>query len=202
MSATWFYGKFLAKRYHSGWGIIGLIAVLSIAASLLSLLDVLLVHVASEKTSIDTRFRCLVVFVSVVTYFMGQIGYMPSVVLATANIVNSSGKKTVPKNDEGKSISTDGFHHAGAERGETHADVYDEGIQYATFVACIDFGAQIGDWISVPIIAAFGITRDNDWANLGRYIALCAFARIISVAFLYLIRPSAQPLSMHQECCR
>ena len=41
------------------------------------------------------------------------------------------------------------------------ASVYSAGMQYAIFILCIDFRAQIGDWITVPIVAALGITREN-----------------------------------------
>jgi hypothetical protein len=208
--ASWVYGRFLAKKYHSGWGVIGLIAVSSIVASLLSLLNVLVVHMANEKTTVDASLRWLVVFVSIVTYFMGQIGYMPSVILATANVVGSSdgnteymdqaregsddrhqnyaGDGALSSEDSGTSNTsyTDDEGHSGV--------VYDEGIQYATFVACIDFGAQMGDWISVPIIAAYGITRANNWANLDRYIVLCALVRIASVSFLCIIRPTLRQI--------
>jgi hypothetical protein len=208
--ANWVYGRFLAKKYHSGWGVIGLIAVSSIVASLLSLLDVLVVHMANEKTTVDASLRWLVVFVSIVTYFMGQIGYMPSVILATANVVSSSdgNADSMDQAREGPddrhqhyagdgalSSEDNGASNTSYTEDERHSGVvYDEGIQYATFVACIDFGAQMGDWISVPIIAAYGITRANNWANLDRYIVLCALLRIASVSFLWIIRPTSRQI--------
>merc|ERR1712238_627943 len=63
------------------------------------------------------------------------------------------------------------------------------GMQYASFLSCIDFGAQIGDWISVPIIAAFGISRDNNWDGLDRFVVMCCFLRMTRILFLFLIRP-------------
>jgi hypothetical protein len=205
--ASWVYGRFLAKKYHSGWGVIGLIAVSSIVASLLSLLNVLVVHMANEKTTVDASLRWLVVFVSIVTYFMGQIGYMPSVILATANVVGSSDENTDSMDQAREGPDDRHQHYAGdgalssKDSGTANTNctedegysgvVYDEGIQYATFVACIDFGAQMGDWISVPIIAAYGITRANNWANLDRYIVLCALVRIASVSFLCIICPTS-----------
>jgi hypothetical protein len=209
--ASWFYGRFLAKNYHSGWGSIGLIAMSSIVSSLLSLLNILVVHMANEKTTVDASLRWLVVFVSTVTYFMGQIGYMPSVILATANVVSSSGGNTDSMDQAREGPDSRHQHYTGDgalspedsatsntsyTEDEGHSGVvYDEGIQYATFVACIDFGAQMGDWISVPIIAAYGITRANNWANLDRYIVLCALIQIAPVSFLCIIRPTSRQIT-------
>ena len=139
----------------------------------------------------------MVVGVSLVTYFMGQVGYMPSIVLCTANVVSKTNQ------DETASLEEEAEHPEGATDADsddslqvaTGAMVYDEGVQYATFVACIDFGAQLGDWISVPIIAAYGVTRENNRANLDRYICLCAMLRIASIAFLWLIRPAHSTLN-------
>jgi hypothetical protein len=142
---------------------------------------------------------------------MEQIGYMPSVILATANVVGSSDGKTGSMDQAREGPISRHQHHTGdgalssedsATSNTSYTDdeghsgvVYDEGIQYATFVACVDFGAQMGDWISVPIIAADGITRANNWANLDRYIVLCALVRIASVSFLYIIRPASRQIT-------
>jgi hypothetical protein len=174
-------------------------------------LNILVVHMANEKTTVDASLRWLVVFVSTVTYFMGQIGYMPSVILATANVVSSSDGNTDSMDEAREGPDSRHQHYTGDgalssedsttsntsyTEDEGHSGVvYDEGIQYATFVACIDFGAQIGDWISVPIIAAYGITRANNWANLYRYIVLCALIRIVSVSFLCIIRPTSRQIT-------
>ena len=67
--------------------------------------------------------------------------------------------------------------------------VISAGMQYASFLSCIDFGAQIGDWISVPIIAAFDITRENHWDHLDKFVILCSFLRMLRIIFLWLICP-------------
>lgn len=65
------------------------------------------------------------------------------------------------------------------------------GVQYASFVSCIDFGAQIGQWLSVPLIAYLGVTRENHWHNLDRLVIICSLFRIGRAAFLGLILPSS-----------
>ena len=211
VAANWVYGRFLAQKYFAGWGIIALTAVLSIMGSLVSLLGILVVHKAnslfhegSEEDDVgghydvDENLRWLVVFVSIVSYFMGQIGYIPSVVLTTANVVSSS-KEPIDRQRE-SATSNPQANNSGPSDDDSETDdtnmrqgncepLYDEGMQYSIFMSCIGFGAQLGDWISIPIIKAFGITRENQWANLDHYILLCALLRIASVAFLWLIRP-------------
>ena len=63
------------------------------------------------------------------------------------------------------------------------------GMQYASFLSCIDFGAQIGDWIAVPIVSSLGITRENHWDHLDSFIILCSIFRMSRVVFLWLICP-------------
>jgi len=63
------------------------------------------------------------------------------------------------------------------------------GMQYASFLSCIDFGAQIGDWITVPIVASLGITRENHWDNIDKLVVICSILRMCRVIFLWLICP-------------
>ena len=67
------------------------------------------------------------------------------------------------------------------------------GMQYASFLSCIDFGAQIGDWITVPIVASLNITRENHWDNLDRLVVICSIFRMTRVVFLWLICPPIRP---------
>ena len=62
-------------------------------------------------------------------------------------------------------------------------------MQYASFLSCIDFGAQIGDWITVPIVASLGITRENHWDNIDKLVVICSILRMCRVIFLWLICP-------------
>eukprot|EP00977_Amphora_coffeiformis_P015706 scaffold4676_cov164-Amphora_coffeaeformis.AAC.3 len=185
----------LAEQFHSGWGIIGLTAILSIVAALVSLLDIIIVLKAKGNNNddgsechVDKKLHVLVVAISTATYFMGEIAYMPSVVLSTTNIVSpseSNGALAERATASRPEPTTDG----GGYTRNTSPPLYDEGMQYASFVAGIDFGSQLGNWIAVPVIKHFEITRENHWANLEQYIILCALFRIVSIAFLWIIRP-------------
>lgn len=67
--------------------------------------------------------------------------------------------------------------------------VISAGMQYASFLSCIDFGAQIGDWITVPIVASLGIARENNWDCLDQFVIICSVLRMARVVFLWLICP-------------
>jgi len=70
------------------------------------------------------------------------------------------------------------------------SSMYSTGMQYASFLSCIDFGAQIGDWITVPIVASLGITRENHWEHLDQFVVICSIFRMVRVVFLWLICPN------------
>lgn len=97
----------------------------------------------------------------------------------------------------GQNISSMSIDMCGEEEDDTSnqypmagpTSVYSAGMQYATFLSCIDFGAQIGDWITVPIVAALGITRENHWEGLDKFVIVCSLCRMGRVVFLWLICP-------------
>lgn len=63
------------------------------------------------------------------------------------------------------------------------------GMQYASFLSCIDFGAQVGDWITIPIVASLDITRENHWDHLDKFVIITSVLRMSRVVFLWLIFP-------------
>jgi hypothetical protein len=79
------------------------------------------------------------------------------------------------------------------ERSSPKLPVISAGLQYASFLSCIDFGAQIGDWITIPIIASLGITRENHWDHFEKLVMICSIFRMTRVVFLWLICPPIRP---------
>ena len=62
------------------------------------------------------------------------------------------------------------------------------GIQYGTLISCIDFGDQIGSWVTVPLVTALGISRENDWAGLNEMIVLTSVLGLLSVLLLGILK--------------
>ena len=92
-------------------------------------------------------------------------------------------------NEDGEDFDTP---RPSRERSAPKLPVISAGLQYASFLSCIDFGAQIGDWITIPIIASLGITRENHWDHLEKLIMICSIFRMTRVVFLWLICPPIQ----------
>lgn len=119
---------------------------------------------------------------------------------AENNIIEQSAERTSLSNDFARcrvsSLSIDLNNEAECDvatpSGHTLAPklpMISTGMQYASFLSCIDFGAQIGDWITIPIVASLGITRENHWDHLDKLVMLCSIFRMTRVVFLWLICP-------------
>jgi len=135
--------------------------------------------------------------------FLGGFSFLPSVVLATNCIAYQSPYDihTNPEDCELESCSNEGLneehfdeHHCQGAHSDHDCEkknswILDDGIQYGLLIACIDFGDQLSDFASIPIIEALNIRRDNDWKNLEWLIVICSFLGLLSLVFLRLLRP-------------
>lgn len=220
--ATFCYEKFLSPYCHSGWPLIGLIASLDIIMGLVALLDVWVIRVVKEKEvdgeySVDTPLRCLVIAVGLAKYFFAELDYLPALVLSTTNVYSHK-EVRFERREDGETAMPE----VDIDDGDTRANVYalsidsnneedsdiarpsmensvlklpaiSAGMQYASFLSCIDFGAQIGDWITVPIVSSLNITRENHWDHLDKLVILCSIFRMTRVTFLWLICPPIGP---------
>jgi len=216
--ASWTYGNCVAKRFSDGFGIIRVIAVTTIIGSLCSLLYLLIIQFPMGNISDGPNIGMyvLIASISALSSFVGELRFLPSVVIATTNIANASNNaRQGVKNKDG--LSDMEYHFATEADGEStelflndqaassstlkeedgHVDTRSnsEGMQYASFISCINFGDQLASWTSVPILAAIGVKREDDWAGLDSYIIACATASVLSLIFLPLIRPpmTSQP---------
>jgi hypothetical protein len=167
---------------------------------------------------VDTPLRCLVIAVGLAKYFFAELDYMPALVLSSTNVYSDDDQTPVPNADndigepcEGRTSSMsddleisnvrslsidyldneedDDTTREPRESSGPKLPVLSAGMQYASFLSCIDFGAQIGDWITVPIVASLGITRENHWDHLDKLVILCSTFRMTRVVFLWLICP-------------
>jgi hypothetical protein len=58
------------------------------------------------------------------------------------------------------------------------------GIEYGSFISCIDFGDQLGALVMGWIVGAMNITRENDWHHLDDLIILCAVSAAVGTVVL------------------
>ena len=175
-----------------------LIAGLTTLSGYCSLFDLWILNVA-DGGNVTVDLKWLVFGAYVVNNFVGEIDFLPFVVLTTTNVVEcgncdrnnatavarSSVQTTVEKlgnnidqidevaiddtvQEKGdgslpKNIAENYNHDATKTSNNQPLQAllisssspnvsprYNEGMQYASFVSCIDFGAQVSDWILVP----------------------------------------------------
>jgi len=65
------------------------------------------------------------------------------------------------------------------------------GVEYGTLISCIDFGDQIGAVAAGPMVAALGVSRENDWRNFGTFIILSSMFAVASIGLVKLIHKKA-----------
>lgn len=73
--------------------------------------------------------------------------------------------------------------HAGADDATTSTTA----MQYGTLLSCIDFGDQIGSWLTVPLIMALGMSRENDWEHLDRFLLLSSGISLLPILLLPIL---------------
>jgi hypothetical protein len=61
-------------------------------------------------------------------------------------------------------------------------------MQYGTLISCIDFGDQIGSWLTVPLVAALGISRENEWENLDLLVLVTSALSLLPIILIPILR--------------
>ena len=186
--SSWSYGKLFAKQQRES-SLVLVIAGTTVASSLMGLGNLVLVGMA--HTNDLTLFFMLVLVIGSITTFVGQWQFLPDVVLATATTVRAQQQQQQQHDD-------DPFLMEQAED-ESNKDSECEPLQnintldltgmlYGTLISCIDFGDQIGAWLTVPLVTMLGISRDNDWANLDIMIIITSVLGLMSVLLLWILK--------------
>ena len=182
--SSYIYGKHIAKKYNSGWQIIRVIGGTTLLYSFSSLLNMVVYRQAGggedELIQGGLSFFWILAPIYFTSGVVAEINFLPSLMLSTTNVSGSQG------------ADADNSTHQNTEVGVNalpHSPFADEGMQYASYISCIDFAENIGSWITVPIVTALNITRENNFLGLDRLIFICSSAYLISLAYLCLIRP-------------
>mmetsp|Transcript_16793 Transcript_16793/g.25382 ORF Transcript_16793/g.25382 Transcript_16793/m.25382 type:complete len:578 (+) Transcript_16793:269-2002(+) len=192
--STWGYGRWLSK-YSSGYQFLKVIVVTTMAASFLSFLYILLLDLSHE-----TQWKAFldVLLVSCFTSFINEWEFLPSVILATTSI-NAGKSPEVNDNrrrldelsfDSDSSLNTFQLYQRNvmASTQGCYCGTSGTAIEYGALVSCIDFGDQIASWLTVPLVASLGISRENDWAHMDTLIVITALLSLIPLTFLPIIR--------------
>eukprot|EP00547_Thalassionema_nitzschioides_P005674 CAMPEP_0194216576 /NCGR_PEP_ID=MMETSP0156-20130528/19265_1 /TAXON_ID=33649 /ORGANISM="Thalassionema nitzschioides, Strain L26-B" /LENGTH=537 /DNA_ID=CAMNT_0038945377 /DNA_START=214 /DNA_END=1824 /DNA_ORIENTATION=- len=170
-SASWGYGRFLSI-YSSGFEFVTVIAATTIVASLLSFLNILLLDLNVEN---QLKVFGTVVVVFCFTSFINEWKFLPNVILATTAINMEKSPEVNEGNSRCDELPADPespitlFHNQQSVMSMLQCcnckvkQYSSTSMEYGVLVSCIDFGDQIASWLTVPLVAALGIDRDNDW---------------------------------------
>jgi hypothetical protein len=189
--SSWSYGRILSS-YSSGTKFLAVIAGTTICAALFSLCNIAIVGLEGKNSS--WLVFATVLIVSVFTTFSGEWSFLPSIILATT-AVNVDDKPRInslsqPFDEERPSPHMNSYQQMKVSFCECQKDdiLASTGMKYGTLVSCIDFGDQVGSWLTVPLVAALGISRDNDWAHLDTFIVVTTFLSLVPLGLLPILK--------------
>lgn len=210
--AAWSYGKLWSPGI-STMHLYGVMAITTILASVSSLSQMVYVNLA-PRLNLLPQVVVIALVQSLVTV-TGEWRFLPDVVLATIGAVDAA--SLTPPNAPSSSSSSRGnssFSHeelphreevsraaltssnAGTSQTATGQD--DEGeMQYGTLISCIDFGGQVGALLAGPLVTAFQVERENDWAHLDALVGCTSILGVLSLLFLLVLPGARLP---HTSC--
>ncbi|KAL7581261.1 hypothetical protein ACA910_006032 [Epithemia clementina (nom. ined.)] len=199
--ASWSFGRWFSG-YSSGRKLIWLIAVTTFLSGISSLSYLWMIQVSQTVGSTLGKFMVASV-TGALCIWLSEWSFLPEVVLATVTLnkePSPAAPGTVavhtPRTSYVELPCDDNMYTEEAMTTISHqSDDLEKdgqrrkrGVQYGTFITCIDFGDQLGALVSGAVVSAFGITRENDWNHLDQYIFLCALLVLASTCFLVLLR--------------
>lgn len=194
--STWMYGRKVAAKYSSLDGIKHIIAWTTTACAIWALFTIPFIHFFRKLMSSDEvpGGIVLLVFFAVfrlVTGFLSEMSFMPSIVVATTTTIHTEKEQICIKNEDNYD---EGFVDDTIDHGSHQGNEYfpfeknlDTGIQYGLLLSCIDFGDQMSNFVSMPLIEFLKIGRENDWQNLEWFIFICSILAMCSLLFLRLL---------------
>lgn len=196
--SSWTYGNYIALRFASLSGLKKVITTTTIILSCMGLLYVpFMQYFRAHYDDIGWSILILYTFYQLLESYVGQLSFLPSVILASESTVQHGGEHNSTLDKE-----------MSESKGETSCEINDtmgtnnlptgfpenslkmhqnDAILYGVLIACIDFGDQIGDLISVPIVQALNIKRDENWVNLEWFIVICSTLSMASLLALRIL---------------
>ena len=177
-AGSYAYARYIAPQVKTRGGlvhVIGITTIIGTASSLLYLFVTVYNRSIIDPKQVVMQNFFLSLPIGVIASFSGEIRFLPSVALATSSV---QFQRSTEKNTSDQ--QSDQTIYESQSSGS--------GLQYGTYVSCIDFGDQLGAWVTVPVVSALGITR-GDWSNMTELILICAACGIGSLFFLLLLVP-------------
>ena len=193
--SSWSYGKCIALRFASLSGLKKVITRTTLILSFMALLYIPFIkYFRAHYENIGWSVLALYTLCQLLESYVGQISFLPSVILASNSAVQQGmAHSTLDKEDNKFDTDNDSVKNTHINTGPPGIRsqlLQNDAILYGVLIACIDFGGQIGDLISVPIIQALDIQRDEKWQNLEWFIIICSTLSLASLLALSLVSTS------------
>ena len=199
--ASWSYQKLFAPHFSHGRKLIHFMMVTTFATYASNNLFAVVANAHKDDQSLEAQpiFPWLVLSIKVLTSFLSEWNFLPSVVLATVSIPGAESSTGTAGNNTTRSITAmdedDEEEQPGAPAENLPANFPTTvptvspatNVAYGSLISCIDFGDQIGAILSTPIVSALGITRENNWRNLDSMIHICSGIGVLSAGVLTLL---------------
>ena len=168
-------GSGLYNRYLSVWRVKNSIMITTLFSSIATLLHLVLTNAWKDVDYLSNFHVGAAIALALLSSACSEAEFIPSVIIATSNILSS---------DERDANS--GMNGESCEIKECDdKDVFDS-MQYSAYISFIDFGSQIGAWVSIPIIEMLHLSRDN-WSALFYFVIICTVMNILSLALIACI---------------
>lgn len=184
------YTRYVAPRFHGKIRIVFI--VMTLLSASVSCLYLIPAHYYEGESTLSMFW--IVLTIQIISGFVEELSFLPSVVLGT-NSVQSAVVVATEENPAFlvRDLSENNLNIPdGEEDNVTRMSNFSNrtsavAIEYGTYLACIDFGDQLGSWITVPLASFLGVKSRSDWSHLGHLIAICAGLNLTSLIFLCLL---------------
>lgn len=196
MLSSWTYGSHIAQKFAALKGVKSVIILTTMMCALWSLLFLPLItsfrkYLVDDTKSIGLPLKICYITFQLVASFLSELSFLPSVILSTTSTIDIDNVSVVNEESEGPDyVPTDAQPNSTLERNARNgpSSYLDHGMQYGILLACIDFGDQLSDFVTIPIIQALDIRRDNDWENIEWFVVICSILAAFSILYLRIIR--------------
>lgn len=196
--SSWSYGNYIALRFSSVSGLKKVITTTTLILSCMGLLYVpFMQYFRAHYDDIECSILLLYTFYQLLESYVGQLSFLPSVILASESTVQDGGehnstldKEMGESGDDTSCAMNDAMGTNDLPTGfpeNTLKMQQNDAILYGVLIGCIDFGDQIADLISVPIVQALNIERDEKWDNLEWFIVICSTLSMASLLALRIL---------------
>lgn len=197
--SSWSYGKYISTQFSSVPRIKQVIITTTLALSIMALLFNLpfiryfRIHIDDWNWSMMILYVLYQLFDS----FVREISFLPSVILASNSTIHEEvyTHVLVEENIDEIQFNVENVEERNdigltdvVSQKETSDGSNNDAITYGLMIGCLNFGDQIGDLISVPIIQALGIQRDQNWTNMEWFVLICSILSVASLGFLRIVK--------------